>query len=486
MWQRVWSWFSRGRGRVPPFLGASVVLIGCCEAATPPDYTILHAFNLYNPDGTPSDEVGMPYLLIQATDGNFYGATGFGGGPDFTGSGKVFRMTPDGTITLLPTIPSGPFIQGRDGNLYISLPGGQGSIVKAGLDGSAVTVLHEFDGPHGSIPGVLLEARDGTFYGMTRFGGATNSGTVFRITVDGTFSLLHSFQTSEGEQPESPLVQAADGALYGTTPRGGSRNEGTLFRMTPDGDFTVLHHFGVDPGDGVVPISALTEGHDGRLYGTTLGGGVFGYGTAFRAKRTGEITILHSFSLDPANTGAPIGRLMRASDGYLYGTTGYTGLPSIYRMTPGGTVTYLHMSSGADGFDPTSLLHARDGDIYGVAPWGGPHNDGVAFRLRNPSPCDDTVYAAYDDGSLRLSFTLRSETPALWSAVLVGPGYLRPLWVVPFPRVSPAKFFSMAIPEIPSVGPLLVRTHLVNLAPAVCRDWTVVDTGGSPNGSPLP
>jgi len=77
----------------------------------------------------------------------------------------------------------------------------------------------------------LLQATDGNLYGTTWNGGANSVGTVFRITTDGTFSLLHSFTSTEGGASEGALLQAPDGSLYGMTGQGGTDNYGTIFRL---------------------------------------------------------------------------------------------------------------------------------------------------------------------------------------------------------------------------------------------------------------
>jgi uncharacterized repeat protein (TIGR03803 family) len=78
----------------------------------------------------------------------------------------------------------------------------------------------------------LVQGSDGWFYGTTIDGGTLRQGTVFRVAVDGTFEVLHSFLfgNKDGELPYASLVQAGDGAFYGTTTYGGASNEGTVFR----------------------------------------------------------------------------------------------------------------------------------------------------------------------------------------------------------------------------------------------------------------
>src|SRR4029079_16761491 len=79
-------------------------------------FTLLHAFS-NSPDGS--------YLrgaLVEASDGNFYGTTYYGG----MGYGTVFRVTPDGATTIVHAFtgganganPAAALIQGPDGNFY--------------------------------------------------------------------------------------------------------------------------------------------------------------------------------------------------------------------------------------------------------------------------------------------------------------------------------------------------------------------------------
>jgi uncharacterized repeat protein (TIGR03803 family) len=100
-----------------------------------------------------------PDGLVQGTDGNFYGVTGYGGP---SGAGTIFRITPDDKLTTLFTFgdqdgayPNGPLVQGTDGKFYgttsnvygavFSLSVGLGPFVKSqptfGAAGAAVTIL---------------------------------------------------------------------------------------------------------------------------------------------------------------------------------------------------------------------------------------------------------------------------------------------------------------------------------------------------------
>jgi uncharacterized repeat protein (TIGR03803 family) len=77
----------------------------------------------------------------------------------------------------------------------------------------------------------LVRATDGNFYGTTSGGGSSGDGTVFEITSGGTLTTLHSFQSTDGAEPEGGLLQATSGALYGTTFEGGAPEDGTVFAL---------------------------------------------------------------------------------------------------------------------------------------------------------------------------------------------------------------------------------------------------------------
>jgi uncharacterized repeat protein (TIGR03803 family) len=152
--------------------------------------------------------------------------------------------------------------------------------------------------------------------------------------------------------------------------------------MTPNGTLTTLYNFCSQSGcaDGQEPGGALVPGTDGNLYGTTGAGGnsACGYsggcGTIFEITTTGTLTTLHSFHL--TNGGNP-GGLVQATDGNFYGMT-YSGGASntncttgtcgtVFKVTPAGALTTLHIFDYTDGANPSAaLIQASDGDFYGT------------------------------------------------------------------------------------------------------------------------
>jgi len=177
--------------------------------------------------------------LAPATDGNLYGTTSYGVLPDSSG-GNVFRVTPNGEVSSLATIPGhsfSPVVQGRDGHLYGAALGGstgRGILFKTTLSGN-VSVLHAFGGADGLNPfGDLYQLDTGEFLGVT-FGSANirdkQYGTLYRVKPDGTFVTFHRFSWLDGANPFAGLTLASDGALYGTTYNGGFGGGGVIFRV---------------------------------------------------------------------------------------------------------------------------------------------------------------------------------------------------------------------------------------------------------------
>lgn len=261
------------------------------------------------------------------------------------------------------------------------------------LSAQTLTTLHDFNMTDGYYPAGMLQATDGNLYGITNAGGANKSGTVFKITPAGAFSTVYNFCSvsgcTDGSVPTG-LMQASDGDLYGTTSVGGTNNLGTVFKMTLSGTLTVLYSFCSKNGcpDGSSPQEGLVEGADGNFYGTTLYGGVadgIGYGTVFKITPGGTLTNLHSFCSvsDCADGGYPFSNLVQATNGAFYGTTWRGGaygryLGTIFKSTPTGTFTTVynfmctHSSACANGADPhAGLIQASNGELYGTTTNGG-------------------------------------------------------------------------------------------------------------------
>jgi len=248
------------------------------------ELVFLHTFN-----GT--DGWAGTGALTQGNDGNFYGVSGDGGN---NGYGTAFKITPGGVLTLLYSFsggtdgayPQGGLLQATDGNFYGTTTYGgannQGTVFKMTPSGTRTT-LHSFAITDGSQPmGNLVQATDGNFYGATYYGGAFSTcspenscGTVFKVTPDGTLTTLYNFSGMDGANPDAGVVQAGDGNLYGTTGWGGQDNQGSVFRLTRTGMLNTVHSFCSEShcSDGSGPAGPLVQGPTGLLYGSAQLGG---------------------------------------------------------------------------------------------------------------------------------------------------------------------------------------------------------------------
>jgi uncharacterized repeat protein (TIGR03803 family) len=132
------------------------------------------------------------------------------------------------------------------------------------------------DGRHAEIVGALYQDTDGTLYGTTAAGGTVGHGKVFKVSPGGVASVLVNFSgneaTNKGSRPVAALMKHTDGFFYGTTSRGGASDLGTIFRMSASGTIETLFEFDADARDSI-PMSRLVKGPDNNLYGTTAGDG---------------------------------------------------------------------------------------------------------------------------------------------------------------------------------------------------------------------
>jgi len=253
------------------------------------NYSVLHSF--VGTGGAPAQPSAG---LIQASDGNFYGTSYQGGS---AGTGSIYRITPAGVVT----------------------------------------VLHAFVVADGTLPTAgLVQASDGNFYGTTSAGGISGVGTAYKMTPAGVFSVLHNFEpVTSGANPWAGLVQASDGFLYGVTGTGGPGGAGTLFKLSLTGTLTRVFSFG--PTLGGTPTGTLVQGSDGFLYGTTYVSQVpNNEGTVFRMSLAGTQTVLHRFVNNGLGGTHPWAGVSFGADGRLYGSTvngGVNDAGSLYRIT---------------------------------------------------------------------------------------------------------------------------------------------------------
>ena len=465
--------------------------------------TILHAFTGGTPDGA-----NPGVALIQGTDGNFYATTENGttaSGPN--AAGTVFRITPGGTVTILQGFtygtdgasPNAGLIQASDGNFYGTTQSGgianQGTVFKMTLSGT-LTVLHAFTGgtADGAFPNsALIQGTDGIFFGTTASGGSAGTGTVFTMTFSGAVTILHSFDYSTEGIPYASLIQGTDGNFYGTTEYGSSSSFGTVFKMTPDGTLTILYAFTGGATDGAYPYAGLIQGADGNFYGTTSQGGTANDGTVFKMTPGGTETILYAFTGGTTDGANPKGALIQATDGNFYGTTstaGNSGGGTVFKFTPGGTETTLHaFDYFPDGAYPASaLILATDGNFYGTSrSGGGAPSAGTVFTM-TPAGTFSALYSFTGgvDGAHPFGGLIQAGDGNLYGTTSSGGAF--GMGDV-FRLIIPPTITTQVVNQTVAAGKNPQFMAAASGAPAPTYQWQVSSNGGSTwsnlsNGSP--
>jgi len=382
------------------------VVFGFCfiTAAQAQTYTMLYNFTGQTDGGEPVA------TLLQDTAGNLYGTTVLGGnvtlcpGPfPAPGCGTVFKVSTAGSESVLYGFKGFPDGSGPEsavlydsGYLYGTTTGGGTGVGIFGtifrVNPSGESVVYSFTGaPDGSDPQYnLIKDAANNIYGVTRFGGVDNQGTVFKLDASGTETILYSFKSgTDGAVPSGGLLRDSAGNLYGTTAFGGNQGCGgsgcgTIFRLDTADNETVLYRFAGAP-DGSQPSGPLiSDGHNfygvADSGGTGTGCGANGCGTIFKLSTSGKETTLYSFTggSDGAN---PTGGVIHDAAGNLYGVA-FSGGPScgiaggcgtVFELSPSGTLTVLHSFTGPpDGQNPSAgLIRDAAGDLYGTTPVGG-------------------------------------------------------------------------------------------------------------------
>lgn len=256
------------------------------------------------------------------------------------------------------------------------------------------SVLYSFAGGidgRNPVAGLVRDAT-GNLYGTTNVGGAHGYGTIFKIDSTGKETVLYSFTDMKGDgaYPCAGLLLDAKGKLYGTTLNGGAYGYGTVFVIDAAGVLSVLYSFNGAAGDGGFPYAGVVRDAKGNLYGTTLQGGAYDYGTVFKLDPTGQETVLYSFTGTGGDGANPYAGLARDAKGNLYGTTYYGGLEScnnigcgvVFKLDKTGKESLLHTftGTGGDGANPSGgLVRDTKGNLYGTTRFSA--GGGIVFKV---------------------------------------------------------------------------------------------------------
>lgn len=325
-------------------------------------------------------------ILDKASD--LYGTTNEGGAQ---GKGEVFELAAEKGRWSLRVLYS-----------FCAQAGcADGSLPAAGLAYAGQIAGKPYDG---SSP----------LFGTTNAGGSKlDGGVAYQLEpVRGAWSesVLHEFcggqSCSDGSNVIAPLIEDASGHLFGTTQQGGGANAGTVYELSREhGSWseTLLHQFcagrGVDCSGGALPGGGLAMDAKGRLIGVTNEGGVNcldrdhtgGCGVIYRIVPRGAASGYSALCAlgqnDSADGANPLGTPLLDAKGNIYGIAAFGGANrsgTVFKLE--GTrfkvlYTFCAESGCTDGAEPSSLVRARRGTLFGTTETGGGAAQGTAFSL---------------------------------------------------------------------------------------------------------
>lgn len=285
------------------------------------------------------------------------------------------------------------FLKASDGMLYSTTSGVWGGLESSTIyrvDPSTDSVEHIFifdTALHGKVPtGDLIELSPGILYGICREGGIYDKGTLFTYNIStGIFTKLRDFNgIASGENP-SGLMMASNGKLYGTTMNGGISSNGIIYEFdTATNTFTKKIDF--NNSNGKYPRGYLAE-VNGKIYGTThFGGNSGGSGVLYEYDPALDL-YTKKIDLSGSSTGgSPISGVI-AANGHIYGTTTYGGtngagvLFDYFPATDTYTKLYDFNGTTDGGWPEGGLLLAENDKLYGMSRYGGAFGYGTFYAF---------------------------------------------------------------------------------------------------------
>ena len=317
------------------------------------------------------------------------------GGSDQNSS--VFKIDSIGTVTILKEfttngaatngmIVSGGLIDVNNWLYGVTRSGGTsdaGVVFRISKTGDQFEVIHHFDGLNGgSTPYGGLALLDGNLWGTTTEGGSNGNGIIYSIdTSTHQFSTLHNFTSSTGITPQTSLLVFHD-SLWGTTNAGGALGTGVIFSFDPTTTtYTATYHFG---GNQFGHYATLSE-HNGLLWGINESGSTSDAGSIFKFDpNTNSYEVIHEFaSASIENTtdfGVPVGSPIWY-DGKLYGAitditiTNSTNqiLSAFYSINDDGSgFEIIRVAFSEDGTRIANSLTLAGGRLWTASEFSGP------------------------------------------------------------------------------------------------------------------
>lgn len=325
----------------------------------------------------------FPYSnLVQAPDGLLYGIQdNIPGGTGATDGLFAFDPTTDQYIAK-PAIDENTFASNIlqltliEGNIYgmgdDGGPNGNGMILKYEPNSGLLSEVFAFDGVFRWGEGTVLSGQGNKLMYTSTDGNYSDDGAIITIDTVTREAKLRAkfFNFPEGRDPDRAMTKTSNNRFFGIAEGGGNYNAGTIYEYLPNTRKIIgRFHFDVDSLRRYSRY--LTEGSDGKLYGTT------------------------SYVPPSANENARINPLAAAIGGNNTATDAryiFSFNPETFQLD---TILNFNNVEGNSPSDITSFTFDGD-DMYGVVTRGGTNDWGGVFRYNVTSGQYDFLFS-YDN-----------------------------------------------------------------------------------------
>ncbi len=354
-------------------------------------FTILHDFGTIANDGL------TPNTPLIASDGKIYGTTSSGG--IYSKNGTLYRYDPsNGNYSVIHSFGGStdgqlPFgsLNEVSGKLYgvtaLGNPNAIATIFQYDIASSTYTKKLDIGSDIDELYSEMTLASNGNLYGMTSTGGVNGSGFIFEyVPGASTITVKFDFEPTSGSSPYGTLCVGSNNLLYALTFQEGANQYGTILEFNP-ATGSVLKKYDFNKPGGIYPLGTMVTASNGKMYGTTSEGGTYGKGVFFEFDPTnGAYT--EKVNFNGANgSRTRMGKPMLAANNKIYGVTGEGGNTNygvLFEFDPptGILTPVFNFGSISDGYFPTnSLAQAFDGTFYGITENGGLQDRGVIYKI---------------------------------------------------------------------------------------------------------
>jgi uncharacterized repeat protein (TIGR03803 family) len=312
--------------------------------------------------------------MTLASNGKFYGTR-----RREAGAGEIFeydyqtnklqnKVQFTGDLGLYP---EGKLVQGIDGKLYgVSSGGGthnKGVLFSYDIAANIITKIFDFSPETGCVPKGLMQGQGGKLYGYTRDGGEDNRGVLFSFDVG---SQTYKKVDLRFLFPTTKLHQLSSGQLLGFFED--INSNGLSVCLVDPYDLRIIKQTSSElfrPFDFAEVVQIGRKIYTvGYFDDADLQGGIIEYN---------EVTneLVRKADFNSASGTKPSFGLMATQSGKIYGTTieGGVGHGTLfeYELPTNSIKSKFNFSEAPDGFYPGGIVEGHNGKFYGRTTYGG-------------------------------------------------------------------------------------------------------------------